>query len=995
MPQVAQRKTVTVLFSDLVESTQIAESIDPEALAELLDTYFTEMRSIIERHGGSVEKFIGDAVVGMFGVPATHEDDALRAIRAALAMQAALDAVNEDVERRHGLRLAARIGINTGSVAVTGDGSGSQPAGMALGHAMNMAARLEQAAAPAEVLIGETTHELVAAFIEAESVGPLKVKGSSVPIGAWRVVAIAEGAHSGWEGEGLFVGREKELAAIEAAFASAISEPACVVVTVVAPPGMGKSRFAAEATRRLAGRAQIAVGRCVPYGEGVTYAPLLEIAASLQLPQEDERVARAREALGESALASPDERAWAFKQMLETVAEQSPVVAVVDDLHWAEPLLIDVLDYVVTLSAQRPILLLCLSRPDLFDTRPEWAAPRPHATTIRLEPLTAGETDTLLATNELLAADAVRRREIVEIAAGVPLFAEQMAALRSEGHAGVPPTIRALLAARIDRLQAPERLLLERAAIQGEVFDRETLAALVGEQPELSVGSSLMALVRRELIRPERASDGRERFRFSHALLRDAIYDQMAHRLRAELHERYADRLASSQSDVEMIAHHLERAHWERSVMGASDADSVSLGDRAGTALHAAGRKALARKEWRHALNLLERARAVLSESRSSELGVLVDLMSAHGELGEFDAAEAAHGAALESARAAGDTSRELRAEMGWAQLQVRRGDVGWQQRIPEIAERAVEHFSNTGSHADLANALLMQANPVGISDLADAINLIRAAVELAERAGDERLQIELWDELGGVMIFGPTPYQEVGEFVEYEIDWARRRGIAFTEADGLLGRAYVMAASGDGEAARQAIARVRTLFAELPGFVSQLGETDILAASIEQEERNIEAAEPLYRRALEVLENGGHALWWRGAALGLAAMLFDANRPEEARAILDEVDRRGLAWGARPRSRYLQARARLAMLDGNPGLALNLGREAVDVLAKLHALQDEARAREGLGDLFAQAGDHGESAAQLNIARDLYAAKGYRPGEWRVSAKLEGSPRP
>ena len=184
MTEVGQRKTVTVLFSDLVDSTRIAESNDPEALAELLTAYFNAMRSIIERHGGTVEKFIGDAVVGMFGVPTTHEDDALRAVRAALEMQVALESMNDDVERRHGIRLAARIGINTGAVAVTGYGTGSQPAGMALGHAINMAARLEQAAAAGEVLIGERTHELAAASIDAESVGPLDVKGSSSPIAA-------------------------------------------------------------------------------------------------------------------------------------------------------------------------------------------------------------------------------------------------------------------------------------------------------------------------------------------------------------------------------------------------------------------------------------------------------------------------------------------------------------------------------------------------------------------------------------------------------------------------------------------------------------------------------------------------------------------------------------------------------------------------------------------------------------------------------------------
>ena len=989
MADVGQRKTVTVLFSDLVDSTAMAESIDPEALAELLSGYFTQMRSIIERHGGSVEKFIGDAVVGMFGVPTTHEDDALRAVRAALEMQQALDAMNDDVHRRPGVRLAARIGVNTGDVAVTGGGAGDAQTGMALGHAINMAARLEHAAAAGEVLIGERTHDLAAGSIDAEAVGRLEVKGSSAPIAAWRVMGTLDSRRAGWEGEGLFVGREQELAAIESAFATATTERACVVATVVAPPGMGKSRLAAEATRRLADRAQILIGRCVPYGEGVTYAPLVEIAGSSEMPPGEEAVARARRALADTALASPEETAWVFKQLLETLAERRPVVAVVDDLHWAEPLLMDALDYIVTLSVDHPILLLCLSRPDLFDTRPEWTAPRPHAVTVRLEPLTADQADALLATDEILAADPQKRREIVDAAAGVPLFVEQMAALRSDGEGGVPPTVRALLAARVDRLHAAERTLLERAAIQGEVFDRATVGALLGAHSELPVGSTLMGLIRREFVRPERSAEGGERFRFSHALLRDAVYDQMAHRLRSQLHERFADVLSSADGDVEVIAHQLERAHRERSVMGASDPETAALAVRASVVLHASGRRALARKEWQHARDLLERARILLTDEPTAEIGVLTDLIQAYGELADWERGADMFQTALQSARSARDISAELRTEMAWAQLQARRGDAQWRERIAGIADRAVEHFSSIGSERDLASALLMKANAPAVVNIIDSIELLRQAQVHAENAGDERTQIEVWDELGGAMIYGPTSYDEIREFMLRELVWARQRGIAFAEADGLLGEAYTVAATGATNQARQQIATVRALFAQLPGFVSQLGESDVLAASIELDAGNLMAAESFFRRALETLERGEYALWWRSSAIGLADVLVDLGRHAEADALLDEVDRRGLRWGARPQSRYLQARAKLAMAAGDVELALDHAREAVDLLANVHAYQGEARAHELLGDLLAQMGNSAGSIDELTRARDLYAAKGYRPGERRVVAKL------
>ena len=989
MGEAGQRKTVTVLFSDLVDSTAMAESIDPEALAELLTGYFSAMRSIIERHGGSVEKYIGDAVVGMFGVTQTHEDDALRAIRAALEMQGKLAGMSDDLQRRFGIRLAARIGVNTGDVAVTGGIAGDTQTGMALGHAINMAARLEQAAGAGEVLIGERTHDLAAGSINAESIGLLEVKGSSAPIAAWRVTGTSAGRRAGWEGEGLFVGREKEIAAIESAFMTATADLACVVVTVVAPPGMGKSRLAAEATRRLAHRALVLVGRCVPYGEGITYAPLVEIAGSPHLRAGDEAVARARRALSDTALASPEETAWEFKQLLETLAEDRAVIAVVDDLHWAEPLLIDALDYVATLSVDRPILFLCLSRPDLFDNRPEWAAPRERALTVRLEPLTADETDKLLASNEVLAADPDKRREIVDAAAGVPLFVEQMAAARSEGEGGVPASVRALLAARVDRLQTAERTLLERAAIQGEVFDRATVAALLGERAELPVGSTLMGLVRREFVRPERSAEGGERFRFSHALLRDAVYDQMARRLRSQLHERFADVLSSADGDMEVIAHQLERAHRERSVMGASDPETTALGVRAGAALHNAAQRALARKEWQHARDLLERARILLAAEPALEAGVLVDLIRACGELADWECGADTFETALQSARSLGDVSAELRAEMAWTPLQARRGDAHWLERSLGIAERAIEHFTSVGSESDLASALVMKAHAPAAVSLTDSVELLRQAAVHAERAGDERTQIEVWDELGGMMIFGPTPYEQIREFARGEIAWARQRGIAFTEADGLLGEAYVVAASGDTDEARQRIAAVRALFAQLPGLVSQLGESDTLAATIELDAGDLVAAESFFRRALETMEKGEYALWWRSAAFGLADVLVNLDRHEEARALLDEVDRRGLRWGGRPQSRYLQVRAKLAMAGGDVESALDHAREAVELLTNVHALQGEARAHEVLGDLLVQAGDSTASTAELTRARDLYAAKGYRPGERRVVAKL------
>lgn len=987
-----QRKTVTILFSDLVESTALAETLDPEELGELLSTYFASMRSTIERYGGRVEKFIGDAVVGMFGVPTTHEDDALRAVRAAVEMQAALTGLNAGLTARHGVRLAARIGINTGEVVVSGDGSG-RDGGIALGHAINMAARIEQAAGAGDVLVGARTWELVKATVDAKAVGPLAVKGSSVPIGAWRVGRVRDDDPRGAASSGLFVGRGHELAAIQAAFETARGQRACVVTTVVAPPGMGKSRLAAEVIRTLRDDATVLVGRCRPYGEGVTYLPLIEIATTDSLPTDVAHVVRARQALTDSAGASPEETAWVFKQMLEALAEERPVVAVIDDLHWAEPLLMDVLDYVATFSIDRPIMLLCLARPDLFDNRPDWAEPRAHAVTIRLEPLSRTETEALLAADEAATSDPELRSRIVDAAGGVPLFVQQMAALSLEGGAGVPPTVRALLAARVDRLHDGERVVLEAAAVQGEIFDRPTIAAVAGAL-DAPLGSTLMGLVRREFVRPERSIDGGERFRFSHALLRDAVYEQMPRRLRSQLHERYADLLASAAGDPEVVAHHLERAHAERALIASSDLSTDELALRAGRALHAAGRRALGRKEWRHARELLERSRPLLAFEAAEELRVLPDLIQAAGEQADLDFATDVYTEALASARSIGDVSTELRGEIAWAHIQIRRGDAEMREQVPAIASRAEHHFANQGDDSALAGALLLRATARTLPT-SQIIEILRRAQAHAERAGDERAQTEIWDELGGSMIFGPTPYPEILEYARRELAWASERGIAFAEADGLLAEAYAVAASGDTEHARAGVAKVRDLFAQLPGFVSQLGEADILAASVEIHAGDLLAAEASYRRAIEVLDTAGHVPWWTAATLGLASVLLDLGRAEEAASALEEVEQRGLVWSAGERTAHLQARAKLASARGDLEAAIDLARKAVAAVSDVDTPEYAARAHELLGDFLAAAGDAPASTEALERAQRLYDAKGYVPGQRRVSTKLRSRARP
>jgi class 3 adenylate cyclase/tetratricopeptide (TPR) repeat protein len=537
------RKVVTVLFCDVVGSTALGESVDPEALQGLLARYFERMKAIVESHGGSVEKFIGDAVMAVFGVPQVHEDDALRAVRAAAEMQDAFS----------GLGVRGRIGVNTGEVVV---GTAER---LATGDAVNVAARLQQAAEPDEILIGQATHDLVRAAVDAGPVEPLQLKGKAEPVAAYRLEAVREAPERAHDAP--FVGRERELASVHEAWERAVSEQRCELFTVVADGGVGKSRLVAEALGRV--DARVVRGRCLPYGEGITYWPVVEVVKQLGTRPAHEDTSNAiRSLLGETdRVAGPEEIAWAFRKLLE---HEAPLVVVFDDIQWGEETFLDLVEGVGLLSTGAPILLLCMARPELLARRSEWPV------AIRLEPLPADAVDELLV--DLPEETRVR---VASAAGGNPLFLTEMLAMaRENGAVDVPPTLRALLGARLDQLDELERAVLERGAVEGEIFHRGAVQALAS--PDLPVTPKLAALVRRQLIRPDRPQlVGDEGFRFRHLLIRDAAYDALPKATRAELHERFADWLDEHGADLveldEIVGYHLEQAARFRAELGRPD----------------------------------------------------------------------------------------------------------------------------------------------------------------------------------------------------------------------------------------------------------------------------------------------------------------------------------------------------------------------------------------------------------------------------------------
>src|SRR5499426_1758476 len=578
------RKTVTCMFCDVVESTALGERLDPEAVRRVMSLYFDEMRRVVERHGGTVEKFIGDAVMAVFGVPRLHEDDALRAVRAAREMSAALQDLNEEVGTAWGGTIAARIGINTGEVVASETQTDQR---LVTGDAVNVAARLEQHAAAGEILLGETTYRLVRDAVVADLVVPIAVKGKAAPLTAWRLRQVTPDAS--WRHRRLdapIVGREEELATLDELFQQCLPA-ACRLVSIVGPAGLGKSRLVREFIQRIRGRARVARGRCLPYGEGVTYWPIAELVQDLAgfAPTDDLSHARSRilslvqsagaagahrheadaghvaevvaGAIGLSgSTAETTEIAWAVRRLLETTAlTGGPLVVVIDDIHWAEPALLQLIEHVATLTSDVPMLIVCTARPELAEVAPGWSGAVPDALRQTLEPLGTTDIDALL--NRLL--DGMQlpeqlRARIVTASDGNPLFVEELVRMLiddgilvrvDDGWAAtseltdlvIPPSVTAILASRLDRLEPSEHALIQRAAVMGREFYRDALEHLgVASAPRLE--DDLRSLVSKQLVqRVGPGFGGSETYRFFNLLTRDAAYASVRKEVRAELHE--------------------------------------------------------------------------------------------------------------------------------------------------------------------------------------------------------------------------------------------------------------------------------------------------------------------------------------------------------------------------------------------------------------------------------------------------------------------------
>ena len=940
VPERELRKTVSVLFCDVTGSTALGEQADPEALRALLARYFERMKAIVEAHGGTVEKFIGDAVMAVFGIPTAHEDDALRACRAAVEMRDALPA----------LGIQARIGVSTG-VVVTGTAER-----LATGDAVNVAARLEQSAAPGEILLDHATYALVAHAADAVELEPLQLRGKSVATRAVRLLGVdADATAIPRRADTPFAGRAQEVEHLRVAYSDVVASSSARLLTVLGEAGIGKSRLVKEFLGDVAPEATVLVGRCPPYGEGVTFSPVQEIFRT---------AGRDDDVLDVSSY----EVFAAARRLLAEIAAEQPVVVAFDDVHWAEETMLDLIEHLAARLGDARVLVVCVGRPELGELRPHWL--RTPWSTVVVEPLSLADAHGLI---DSLGAPAALRDTIRRVAEGNPLFIEQVTAfaLEAGGDATLTASIRAVLQARLDRLEVEERDVLERAAVLGRSFSFEDLIGLLPPGERDRAQGRLFDLVRRGLLRPDTAAD--EGFRFSHALVRDTVYEAMPKALRAELHETVAELLTPGRHSDAVAGFHLERAFQLRADLGARDPE---LGTRAGLLLDRAAQEALGHGDVPGAIGLFERARAVLPSTDPHLPLLLTSLGAARINAGDTAAAIAVLDAAVDAAVSLGDRAAELHARIERQFARMFSEAATSVEESTALAAAAIPELEALGDELALARAWWLSSS----ADLAACRWQARAqAIERAlEHARRAEAGVEIVATLAGLLaqalMHGPVPATEALERIgrltgELQLDAAHTAPV-------LASRAGLLAMTGRIDEARAELGRAAALNEEF-GLRFRRATQGFVAAQIELTARNLDAAEQELRASAKALADYGAGTSATTHAALLADVLCSRGSFDEA-----ETEARRVAADAAADDLVAQVlwRTALGRTLAHRG-ATSEARELVDqALALCDGMQFpflQVAALTAAAEVHGAAGDEASRLHLLEVARAVADAKG------------------
>jgi DNA-binding SARP family transcriptional activator/tetratricopeptide (TPR) repeat protein len=991
-----ERRLVTVVAVDLAPSAE--PGADAEALGRLGARATSVATEVLRRHGARVEHIVGDMLMAFFGFPVAHEDDAVRAVRAALELRAAVEALNADGPPVQGVRYSSRAGIETGDIVVEGPSASLRD--VVSGRVVTAAGRLQQAGKDGDVIVGGAAQRLIRGAVVLKPAEDVAVEGNGST--AWRVLGIVAGAPAfAPQSDAPMVGRQTELTRLRTAFRVAVRSRSPSRFTVVGEAGIGKSRLAREFVESIGSEAKVITGRCAAYGEGITFLPLREAvldaagqrgwrAIAELLAAEDDGAQVAGEIAAAVGL-TPDpgnvnSLSPAVRRLFETLAADRPLVVVFEDLHWAEPTFLDLVDDLARDGGGR-VFVLCLARPDLLERRPGWET----TDTLFLEPLPDRDIEDLIV-DRAGAVPPQRLQRIVATARGNPLFAEQLLAAFDDATVdAIPASLQGLLTMRLDRLGPGERNLLRCAAVVGTEASQDALSALLPDEAVPFVDRHLEALERRRLIARR---DGGV-FRFGHVLIQLAAYQSMTREDRAHLHERFADWLEDSPDPPpgldEIVGYHLEQAVEHLRASGMADAAESALAIRAGERLANAAQRALARLDQAAAENLTSRARSLLPVDDPRRLAMTQALAEIHLVLGRFPEAQEMLREVTESAASAGDRSSEWSARLEHARIQFITGpDPVPLAAIQREAEQAAAFYDEAGDGAGRGRAaFLLGCVRMREGHMIDAEEAFRESLAHADRTPHVRERMASRWMLSEVLLLGPVPVDRCLEENE-----ALGAGLGMEHPGILTHRAMLEAMTGHFDEARALNERARYLFVEVmraPRMLMFLAESQ---AAVELLAGDPSAAEPGSRTRLEFARSSGERYYVAQSAARLALVLRELGRSGEAGELARLSARAAPADGAAERALSLAAMAGSVSDGGDHREAERLAREAValapkempnlraDVLVELAGVLHAGNRARAAEDAFSQA------------AR-LYTRKGTSVRAEAIAARTQALARP
>jgi DNA-binding SARP family transcriptional activator len=987
------RRPVTVLCVVLQMTSGSGMALDPEAHEVVSEHVAAGLTAVLERYGGKLAVSDSDRLMGVFGVASLHEDDALRAAQASLAARDMLAAEAGTLRRRQGASLVYRFGLATGEALVGGSG----PLGFA-GDVGARAVTLAEAAEPGQILISRPTQQLAAAAIDTDRAGPDLFVLRSAPAGV-RPLAVRLDAP--------LVDREQEMGLLQAAYAKATRERVTMTVSVIGEAGQGKTRLVQESAGRLGRAVNVLTGRCLPYGEGITFWPLREVVyqavggrdsaekikALLGGEADAAGVAeRLHRALGPGNQGRADaaEIFWAARRFLEIQARSQPVLVVFEDLHWAQPTFLDLVESLALEPGHSPIALVCVARPELLEQRPGWSAKADRAVSIELPPLDQGPAASLL---DALTADQrlppSTRARLMDTAAGNPLYLEQLAVSLSEqtgsDRPALPPTLQALLAARLQRLGPGAGSVLARAAIIGKDFSLGAVRELLPPEARDPLGRNLQTLMAKGLVQEGPGRTPAEQYSFRHILIQQAAYRAIPKSLRAELHQRFADWLEFRLPEPvpglsEIVGYHLEQAARYGLELWPAEAPSAALSLRAAGHLETAGRAAHDRGDDLAAVNLLDRAAALLPDHDPALGRVYTSLGAALTEAGQLEKAKATLDQAQRIAAAAGDEGQHAHARVQALLLGLKLDPHDAAAEITRALPGLRGEFTRSQDELGICQILQLEAalswDQARSAAAEDA--WLRAA-QYARRVNDRRELAEILSWLASAALWGPTPAPEGIRRCEEYLDEIGSHPYGTAVILRYLAGLYAM--QDDMTAAHAALSRSQSMLDALGPTMTAI--VTQLAALVAMLDGDPVTAESHLRREFEFLDQMGERRYLATTAAKLARAVAGQGpgRYDEALGLL-AISRDAAAdedLSAQAVGRGLSAR--ILADRGRHREAGELARSAVALAAQTDLLSEHADTLLDLAHVLIAGGRIPEARAAAAQALDLYQRKGNLPG--------------